>query len=154
MVTSLFIHERIKTSEAKAKAIRRTAEKEITRAGVDTVHNRRMAGRIIKDKSALAKLFTDIGPRFKERPGGYTRILKLGPRNGDATEMVLLELVERTSDTEQKGEEKKKRRARRQERKAQEQQAQDEQPEPESEGAQEEDSGDSAERSARDESKE
>ncbi len=93
MVTSLFRHERIRTTKAKAQAIRRTAEKMITRAKVDSVHNRRMIGRDIKDKAILAKLFVEIGPRFKERPGGYTRMLKIGPRPGDAAAMVLLELV-------------------------------------------------------------
>ena len=93
MVTSLFKHERIRTTKTKAQAIRRTAEKMITRAKVDSVHNRRMIGRDLKDKAILAKLFVEIGPRFKERPGGYTRILKIGPRPGDGADMVLLELV-------------------------------------------------------------
>lgn len=93
MVTSLFKHERIRTTKAKAREIRRTAEKMITRAKVDSVHNRRMVARDIKDKAILAKLFVDIGPRFKARPGGYTRMLKIGHRAGDASEMVLLELV-------------------------------------------------------------
>lgn len=93
MVTALVLHERIRTTSAKAKAIRRTAEKMVTRAGVDSVHNRRIIGRNIKDKAALAKLFTDIGPRFKERPGGYTRILKIGQRTSDGAEMVILEFV-------------------------------------------------------------
>lgn len=94
MTTSLFRYERIKTTKAKALAIRRTAEKMITRAKEDSVHNRRIVNKDIKDKEVLAKLFTDLGPRYKERPGGYTRILKLGYRQGDAAEMVLLELVE------------------------------------------------------------
>jgi len=94
MTTSLFRYERIKTTKAKALAIRRTAEKMITRAKMDSVHNRRIMNKDIKDKEILAKLFTEIGPRYKERPGGYTRILKLGYRQGDAAEMVLLELVE------------------------------------------------------------
>lgn len=93
MVTSLFKHERIRTTKAKARAIRRTAEKMITRAKVDSVHNRRMVARDLKDKAILAKLFVDIGPRFKTRPGGYTRMLKIGHRAGDASEMVILELV-------------------------------------------------------------
>ncbi len=93
MLTSLFRHERIRTTKAKALAVRRTAEKMITRAKLDSVHNRRMIGRDIKDKMVLAKIFTDIGPRFKERPGGYTRVLKLGPRPSDAAEMVILELL-------------------------------------------------------------
>lgn len=94
MVTSLFKHERIQTTKAKAREIRRTAEKMITRAKVDSVHNRRMVARDIKDKAILAKLFVDIAPRFKSRPGGYTRMLKIGQRQGDAAEMVLLELVQ------------------------------------------------------------
>jgi large subunit ribosomal protein L17 len=96
MVTSLFRHEKVKTTKAKALEVRRAAEKMITRAKTDSVHNRRLVGRDIKDKAILAKLFVDIGPRFKDRPGGYTRILKLGPRPSDAAEMVLLELVDRT----------------------------------------------------------
>ena len=95
MVTSLFRHERIKTTRAKATEVRRKAEKMITRAKVDSVHNRRMVARDIKDKAVVNRLFTEIGPRFTSRPGGYTRTLKLGQRRGDAAEMVLLELVER-----------------------------------------------------------
>jgi large subunit ribosomal protein L17 len=95
MATSLILHERIKTTKAKALSVRRIVEKMVTRAKVDSVHNRRMVGRDIKDDGALAKLFTEIGPRFVKRPGGYTRILKLGPRKSDASEMVLLEFVER-----------------------------------------------------------
>lgn len=94
MVTSLILEERIKTTKAKAKEIRRTAEKLITRAKEDNVHNRRIAAKKISHKIALNKLFTDIGPRFEERPGGYTRMLKLGFRKGDAAEMVLLEFVD------------------------------------------------------------
>lgn len=93
MVTSLFRHERIQTTHAKAKEVRRTAEKMITRAKLDSVHNRRMINRDIKDQEILNKLFVDIGPRYSDRPGGYTRILKLGPRFGDAAEVVILELV-------------------------------------------------------------
>lgn len=99
MLTSLFRHERIRTTKAKALAVRRTAEKMITRSKVDSVHNRRMIGRDIKDKAILAKMFTEIGPRYQQRPGGYTRVLKLGPRRGDAAEMVLLELVRDAPET-------------------------------------------------------
>ncbi|MFP4113742.1 MAG: 50S ribosomal protein L17 [Spirochaetota bacterium] len=106
MVTSLFKYERIQTTKAKAREIRRTAEKMITRAKVDSVHNRRMVARDIKDKAILAKLFVEIGPRFKSRPGGYTRMLKVGPRAGDASEMVLLELVE--EETQESPKSKKK----------------------------------------------
>ncbi len=93
LVTSLFKFERIETTRAKAKAIQADAEKMITRAKVDSVHNRRIIDKDIKDKAVLNKLFTDIAPRFAKRNGGYTRILKLGYRNNDAAEMVLLELV-------------------------------------------------------------
>ena len=95
MVHALFKYERIRTTQAKAKEIRRVAEKMISRARQDSVANRRLIARSIQDRTILAKLFTDIAPRFQTRPGGYTRILKLGQRYGDATEMVLLELVER-----------------------------------------------------------
>jgi large subunit ribosomal protein L17 len=95
MVTSLFKHERIQTTKAKALEVRKTAEKMITRAKEDSVHNRRIIAKNIQDKDVLNKLFTEIAPRFTERPGGYTRILKMGFRQGDAAEMVLLELVEK-----------------------------------------------------------
>ena len=96
IATSLFLHERIKTTKPKAKELQRRAEKMITRARMDSVHNRRIIAKEIRDKAVLAKLFTDIGPRYLQRPGGYTRILKLGRRSGDAAEMVLIELVDRT----------------------------------------------------------
>lgn len=109
MITSLFKHERITTTKAKALAVRQVAEKMITKAKVDSVHNRRMIGRRITDESILFKLFTDIGPRFEKRPGGYTRVLKLGPRFGDAAEMVILELVDKKEpkETEKKSGEDK-----------------------------------------------
>ena len=99
MVTALFRYERIRTTKAKAREIARTAERLITRARVDTVHNRRQVARRIHDQEILAKLFTDIAQRFGDRPGGYTRRVKLGKRYGDASEMVLLELVELGQDT-------------------------------------------------------
>lgn len=95
MVTSLLKYERITTTKAKAKEVRRYAEKMVTRAKEDSVHNRREIAKTITDKAVLAKLFTEIGPRFVKRPGGYTRIMKLGRRFGDAAEMVLLEFVEK-----------------------------------------------------------
>jgi large subunit ribosomal protein L17 len=95
MMTSLIRHERIRTTKAKAQEVRRKAEKMITRAKVDSVHNRRIAARDIQDKDTLNRLFTEVGPRFTTRPGGYTRMLKLGRRYGDAAEVVILELVER-----------------------------------------------------------
>ncbi len=94
MVTSLFRFERITTTKAKAKAARSKAEKLITRAKVDNVHNRRQVARYIYDERVLNKLFTDIAPRMKDRPGGYTRILKLGFRQGDAADVAILELVD------------------------------------------------------------
>jgi large subunit ribosomal protein L17 len=100
MVTSLFRHERIKTTRTKALAVRRTAEKLITRAKNDSVHNRRIASSRLFDEGVVAKLFTDIGPRMKERPGGYTRIIKLGERYGDASEIVILELVDHVLKTD------------------------------------------------------
>jgi len=100
MATVLFKHERIVTTKAKALEVRRTAEKMITRAKEDSVHNRRIIGAKIKDEAILAKLFTDIGPRMKERAGGYTRILKMGFRKQDAASMVILELVDRKADDE------------------------------------------------------
>jgi large subunit ribosomal protein L17 len=94
MVTSLFRYERIRTTKVKALAVRRSAEKLITRAKVDSVHNRRIVSSRLFDEGIVAKLFTDIAPRMKERPGGYTRIIKLGERPGDAAEIVILELVD------------------------------------------------------------
>ena len=98
MVTSLFKYERIKTTKTKAMEIKKTAEKMITRAKVDSVHNRRIVAKAITDKEILNKLFTEIAPRFTERPGGYTRVLKMGTRQGDAAEVVLLELVEKAAE--------------------------------------------------------
>ena len=94
MATSLFRYERITTTKAKALAVRRTVEKMITRAKVDSVHNRRILAKDIGDKKILTKLFTELGPRYASRPGGYTRVLKLGWRKGDAAETVILELVQ------------------------------------------------------------
>jgi large subunit ribosomal protein L17 len=94
MVTSLFRFERITTTQAKAKEVRKAAEKLITRSKVDSVHNRRTAAKFIQDEKILNKLFTEIGPRMKDRNGGYTRILKLGFRQGDAADVVILELVD------------------------------------------------------------
>ena len=90
----LIEHERIKTSEAKAKAVKPEIEKLITLAKRGDLHARRQAlSTLAQDKFAVHKLFADVGPRYAERPGGYTRILKLGPRRSDSTEMVFIELV-------------------------------------------------------------
>ena len=93
LATALFRHERIETTSAKAKELRPFAERLITLARRGDVHARRLAGRKIQDRQVLGKLFDDIAPRYVERPGGYTRILKVGTRKGDAAEMSLIELV-------------------------------------------------------------
>ena len=108
MVTSLFEHERITTTKAKALELRRVAEKMITRAKVDSVHNRRMAARFIWDKGIVNKLFTEIGPRFVARNGGYCRILKIGHRQGDAADMVIIELLDREGEETAKSEKAEK----------------------------------------------
>lgn len=106
MVTSLFKYERIETTRQKALEVRKMAEKMITRAKVDGVHQRRIVSKDIADQAIVAKLFTEIAPLFKERNGGYTRILKTGNRLGDAAEMVILELVEKTETATKKAEKK------------------------------------------------
>ena len=93
LATQLFEHGRITTTESRARALRPHAEKLITKAKKGDLHNRREVLKTVRDKSVVHELFTEIAPRFAERPGGYTRILKLGPRPSDATEMVYLELV-------------------------------------------------------------
>ncbi len=95
LLTSLFQHERIITTKSKALELRRAAEKMVTRAREDSLHNRREIAKVITNEDILRRLFTEIGPRFKERPGGYTRVLKLGFRSGDAAEMALIEFVDR-----------------------------------------------------------
>ncbi len=106
MVTSLFRFERIETTKAKALEVRRMAEKMITRAKVDSVHNRREIAKFVYDEAIVDKLFKEIAPMFAERKGGYTRILKTGYRLGDAAEMVILELVEKTASKTEKAEKK------------------------------------------------
>ena len=96
LVTALIHHEQIRTTLPKAKEARRVAERLITMAKEGTLHRRRHVARTIRDRVALQKLFGTLGPRFRSRPGGYTRIVKLGRRLGDAAPMAILELVERT----------------------------------------------------------
>jgi len=106
-LASLIESERIITTLPKAKELRPIAEKLITLAKNDSVHARRQAARSVPDDALIAKLFDTIGPRFSTRPGGYTRIMKLGARRGDAAEMAILELVERSPEkTEAKQTEK------------------------------------------------
>jgi large subunit ribosomal protein L17 len=102
LIKQLFEHERIRTTRAKAEAIRPEAERLITLAKrgnaaeepADMVHKRRLAAARLNDPETVQKLFDDIAPRYTERNGGYTRMIKLGPRSSDSAEMVLLELVE------------------------------------------------------------
>ena len=95
MASSLIEHEIIKTTVPKAKELRRVAEPLITLAKSDSVANRRLAFARVGSKAAVGKLFAEIGPRYQERPGGYTRILKCGFRSGDAAPMAYIELVDR-----------------------------------------------------------
>src|SRR5918912_4593030 len=96
LVTSLFRHERIVTTTPKAKEIKRFADRFITLAKQATPHARRLAHRDVRDVEVLNKLFETLGPRFKARAGGYTRLVRVGRRAGDAAEMAMIELVERT----------------------------------------------------------
>jgi large subunit ribosomal protein L17 len=91
---ALIEHGRIKTTEAKAKAVKPIAEQMITLGRRGDVHARRQAIAYLRSQDVVHKLFSDVGPRFVDRPGGYSRIVKLGPRQGDAAEMVYLELVD------------------------------------------------------------
>jgi large subunit ribosomal protein L17 len=93
LATQLFEHGRITTTESRARALRPHAEKLITKAKKGDLHNRREVLKTIRDKSVVHTLFTEIGPTFAERPGGYTRITKIGPRKGDNAPMAVIELV-------------------------------------------------------------
>ena len=93
MATSLFRHERVVTTRAKAKELRPYAEKLITWARRGDLHARRQVERVIKDRKVAGRLFGEIGPRFAARPGGYTRIVKLGHRSGDGAEIARIELL-------------------------------------------------------------
>jgi large subunit ribosomal protein L17 len=94
MVTSLLDHERIQTTDAKAKELRRIAERMITLGKRGDLHARRQALSVIRSKEVTAKLFDELADRYRERPGGYTRVMKLGQRNGDAASMSLIELLD------------------------------------------------------------
>ena len=96
LVTALFKHERIQTTVPKAKEARSVAEKLITFAKRGDLHARRIAARKVNEPAVLQKLFEEIGPRYADRPGGYTRIMRLGPRKGDNAELAILELVDNT----------------------------------------------------------
>ena len=94
LITELFRHERIRTTEAKAKAVRGQAEKLITLGKRGDLHARRLAAARLNDPTIVTKLFDELADRYEERPGGYTRIFRLGRRQGDGASMVLLKLVE------------------------------------------------------------
>lgn len=100
MAASLFRHELIKTTLPKAKELRRVAEPLITRAKNDSVANRRLVFDRIRDRDMVTKLFNELGPRYKERPGGYLRILKCGFRSGDNAPMAIVELMDRPAADE------------------------------------------------------
>ena len=95
MMTSLFINERVTTTQTRAKELKRTAERVLTCAKKGDLHARRQVLRVIADKQVVAKLFDELGPRYKGRNGGYTRVIKLGPRRGDGAFMSIVELVDR-----------------------------------------------------------
>lgn len=96
LCTDLLRHERVQTTLAKAKAVRPMAERMVTLGKRDTLHSRRRAARLIRDQEVVRKLFDDLAPRYAQRPGGYTRILKLQTRKGDDAAMAIIELVEAT----------------------------------------------------------
>ena len=108
MVTSLFRYERIETTKVKAKEIQRAAEKLITRAKVDSVHNRRIASANLYDEAVVNKLFTEIAPLYAEVNGGYTRVIKTSSRLNDSAEMAILELTKKTEKSEKKKAKEKK----------------------------------------------
>ncbi|MEA3149424.1 MAG: large subunit ribosomal protein [Gammaproteobacteria bacterium] len=102
MATSLLRHETIRTTVPKAKELRRVVEPLITLAKIDSLAKRRLAFSRLRDEAIVEKLFSDLGPRFKARAGGYTRILKMEPRPGDSADMALMELTELTAVTTDK----------------------------------------------------
>jgi large subunit ribosomal protein L17 len=122
LITALLREEKIRTTDPKAKELRRWVDRVITLGKEGTLHARRQAAAIVQDKTVVRKLFDSIGPRFKERPGGYTRIIKVGVRHGDAAQMSIIELVGGEAEKETAKGGKKSRRARRRERQAQQQQ--------------------------------
>jgi len=100
MATSMLKHETIRTTLPKAKELRRVVEPLITLAKEDSVANRRLAFNRLRDKEVVGKLFSELGPRFKDRPGGYLRILKTGPRPGDAAPMAIVMLTDQAAESE------------------------------------------------------
>jgi len=107
LIRALVIHGSVKTTESKAKAVRRLVEKLITKSKQGTLHSRRLIAAFLQDKQAVGKIVDELAPLFKKRPGGYTRIVRLGQRQGDNAMMVKLELVEKTVKKEEKETKKK-----------------------------------------------
>jgi len=93
LATDLFMHEKVATTQAKARAVRPLAEKLITKARKGDLHSRRVVLKTITNKEAVHRLFEEVAPRYVDRPGGYTRITKLGPRRGDGAEEAIIELI-------------------------------------------------------------
>lgn len=112
LVTSLLQHEHLQTTDAKAKEMRRWVDRMITLGKRNTVHARRQAAAFVRGRDIVKKLFDDIAPRFASRPGGYTRITKLGSRHGDSAPVSLIELVERSDRARSEAEKKRERRRR------------------------------------------
>ena len=117
MVTSLLQYEHLQTTDAKAKELRRWVDRMITLGKRNTLHARRQALAFVRSRTVVAKLFDDIAPRFSTRPGGYTRITKLGMRHGDAAPISLVELVERGDRARSEAEKKRERRRKAQQKK-------------------------------------
>jgi large subunit ribosomal protein L17 len=111
LAAALFYHERIKTTNPKALELRRVADRLISLAKSNSAHAVRLAFAYLRDKAAVKKLFADIGARYTDTHGGYTRVLKLGPRKGDAAPMALIELTQKKDQSEQEKEQKKEAKA-------------------------------------------
>jgi len=117
LVTSLIEHEQVRTTDAKAKELRRIADRMITLGKRGSLHARRQALSYIRSRSVVTKLFDEVAGRFKERPGGYTRVVKIGHRHGDAAPMSVIELTDRGEAAKAEAERKRERRRRRAEKK-------------------------------------
>jgi large subunit ribosomal protein L17 len=118
MVTSLIEHEQVQTTDAKAKELRRVADRMITLGKRGSLHARRQAAAYIRRRSVVTKLFNEVAERFRERPGGYTRIVKVGHRHGDAAPMSVIELTDRGEQSKAEAEKKRERRRRQAEKKS------------------------------------
>jgi large subunit ribosomal protein L17 len=118
LVTSLLEHEHVRTTDAKAKELRSIADRMVTLGKRGTLHARRQALTYIRSETVVKKLFDEVAPRFRDRMGGYTRVIKLGHRHGDAASMSIIELTDRGEAAKAEAEKKRERRARRAEKKS------------------------------------